>query len=372
MSFGKWAAWMIGVRAKRCRRLDKPLSLQPFEPRALLAAAADLVAFRPVVDHIDFDQHPVAASVEADFRRGPGVRINGDDDNASGVADYHESSVTASEDDLVRVDVTGSGDSLTLSWRGALRVWDSPTKGPAARVFKGDQVASGQSLWVEYVSQTHTAGASTVLTLRATEGAGSASDSIVFHSFQSVVIVIGGRFQNPANFGDPDLGVYTIGGTLYDQGYDVHLFAHGDVNSAGQGAAFNEVASSVQSRNVDYVAIVGYSRGGGATHDLASALRNSSTLAGKYQLSYTAAIDGIQNTGRISERRLPPLTVFHDNIYQRKDWLTKGDSVPGASNLNVTTTSWGKNLIHTTIDDSPTVQAMVVTNLTAKVIAAGV
>jgi hypothetical protein len=332
---------------------------------------ADLVAYRPVVEHIDFAQHPVPEFVESHFRRGPGIRINGDDDNASGAPDYFDSRATASENDLVRVDVTGSGDSLTLSWRGALRVWESPTKGPGARVFKGEQVVSGQSLWVEYVSQTHTAGANTALNLRATEGASSATDWIVFHSFQSVVIVIGGRFQNPANFGDPDLGVYTIGGTLYDQGYDVHLFAHGDVNSAGQGAAFNEVASAVQSRNVDYVAIFGYSRGGGATVDLANGLKNNSILAGQYQLSYTAAIDGIQNTGRISERRLPPLTVFHDNIYQRRDLLTRGDSVPGASNLNVTETSWGRNLRHTTIDDSPTVQAMVVNNLTAKVIVAG-
>ena len=111
------------------------------------------------------------------------------------------------------------------------------------------------------------------------------------------------------------------------------------MNSAGQGAAFNEVASSVLSRNVDYVAIVGYSRGGGATYDLANGLKNSRSLAGQHQLSYTAAIDGIRNTGYISERRLPPLTVFHDNIYRRKDLLIKGDSVSGASNLKVTSTS---------------------------------
>jgi len=43
--------------------------------------------------------------------------------------------------------------------------------------------------------------------------------------------------------------------------------------------------------------------------------------------------------------------------------------INGANNINVTQTTWGKNLTHTTIDDNATLQNLLVTNLMTRVIA---
>src|SRR5438045_1517086 len=83
----------------------------------------------------------------------------------------------------------------------------------AAAINNGGLVAAGQSLWVEYTSPTHTVGSSSVLTLSVTDasaaGTTTATDSVVFHSFQSVVIALGGNSQDPSKFGDPNLGTFT-------------------------------------------------------------------------------------------------------------------------------------------------------------------
>ena len=201
-------------------------------------------------------------------------------------------------------------------------------------------------------------------------GTTTATDSIVFHSFQSVVIAIGGNTQDPSKFGDPNLGAFTMAGTLYDKGYDVHMYAHNQIQSTGRGAAYDEVVSAVLKRNVDYVAILGYSWGGGATYELANGLKANTALApAGYKLQYTAYVDGIRHNTISAETRLPPGTLYHDNYFQRKDLLPRGNTVSGAHNLNVTTTSWGKNLGHTTIDDSPTLQGLLVGSLMAHVIA---
>jgi hypothetical protein len=212
-------------------------------------------------------------------------------------------------------------------------------------------------------------GANTALTLTVTDATSTAVDSVVFHSFQSVVIAIGGNTQDPKNFGDPLLGAFTMAGVLYDKGYDVHLYSHDQVQSNGQGAAYNEVSNAVLRRNVDYVAMFGYSWGGGATYDLSAGLNNTTALKGQYTLKYTAYVDGIRHNSLSSETRLPVGTKYHDNFYQRKDWLLKGNSVVGANNVNVTLTSWGKSLVHTTIDDNATLQNALLTNLTTRVIA---
>ena len=124
------------------------------------------------------------------------------------------------------------------------------------------------------------------------------------------------------------------------------------------------------SRNVNYVAILGYSWGAGATYELAAGLSADPQLIGQYELKYTAYVDGIRHDSFFTaERRKPVATQYHDNIYQRRDWLLKGDSVTGANNLNVTSTSWGKSLVHTTIDDNSTVQLTLVTNLTTRLVA---
>jgi hypothetical protein len=345
------------------------LNFERLERRVLMAADANLVAYRPVNEYINYSLHPVPDALESDPKFGPGIRINGDDDNHNGKADYLDPTTAAGGDnDLVRVDVLGTGNTFDLSWTGSLAVWTTPTK--SAAITNGGSVTPGQSVWVEYVSQTHTVGSSTALTLTASDDSTTASDSVVFHSFQSVVIAIGGNTQDPSKFGDPNLGAFTMAGTLYDEGYDVHMYAENQIQSTGRGAAYDEVVSAVLNRNADNVAIFGYSWGGGATYELSKGLSaNTALKTAGYKLQFTAYVDGIRHGSITSETRLPVGTAYHDNFYERKDFLVKGNSVAGAHNTNVTSTSWGKSLTHTTIDDSVTLQNSLVGDLIARVTA---
>src|SRR5262245_3170450 len=322
--------------SRKASKQRRRLLVEGLEDRSLMAAVADLVAYRPVTDYINYVQHSVPATMEDSPTSGPGIRVNGDNDDGDQFADFSDSEIPAGDNDLVRGDATGAGTSFVLSWdaQGPLAVWSSPTKSVA--VSNPGMVAAGQSVWVEYVGQTDASPVTASLSLTVSDGLDSATDSVLFHRFQSVVIAIGGNTQDPRNFGDPRLGTFTMAGTLYDMGYDVQLFAHDKVQSNGQGAAYNAVKSAVLSRNVDYVAIFGYSWGGGATYELSVGLKNTPELVGKYQLKYTAYVDGIRHGSISSETRLPAATAYHDNFYQRKDWLLRGNSVAGANNVNVT------------------------------------
>jgi len=320
------------------RKRSRKMAIEALEARTLLAAVANLTAFRPVTDFINNAQYPVAEVQETSPTLGPGIRYNGDDDNANGVADALDAAATTAENDLVRLDVNASGGSFSLAWSSGLQLWTTSTKSQA--VIAGQAYPEGQvTWWVEDVSSTPLLAASVVLTVG--QGTDTAQDEVDFHSFRSDVIAIGGNQQNPANVGDPRLGVSTIGLTLYQQGYDVHLYSYDKVASNGQGAAFNEVKSAVLKRGVSDIAIVGYSWGGGSTYQLAAGLNSDAALKGRYQLQYTAYIDGIRQCSISSETRLPTGTLYHDNLYQRKDFLIKGNSVSGAVNVNVTTTTWG-------------------------------
>ena len=107
------------------------------------------------------------------------------------------------------------------------------------------------------------------------------------------------------------------------------------------------------------MAIFGYSHGGGSTHDLAERLDDNRAI-GVFSIDFTAYVDGIENdsdTDLGKETRLPPSTGYHANYYQRcTPFFLCGDSVSGANvDLNVSTTPWGANLDHFTIDDAPEV-----------------
>jgi hypothetical protein len=183
------------------------LHLERLEDRALMAADANLVAYRPVTDYINYALHPVAETLESDAKRGPGIRVNGDDDNANKVADYLDRTTASTGDnDLVRVDALGTGTAFSVAWTGFLAVWSSPTKTTA--IVNGGTIAEDQSLWVEYTSQTHTVGASAALTLTVTDATTTAIDSVVFHSFQSVVIAIGGNIGDLA-------GINMLAGSIF-------------------------------------------------------------------------------------------------------------------------------------------------------------
>lgn len=343
-----------------------------------MMATADLSAYRPVTQFINFENFPVPEAVETDAKLGPGIRINGDDDNASGTPDYSDSVTAAGgDDDLVRVDVAGSEGVYTISWTGPLTVWTTPTKGASIANGAAGAVSPGQSIWVEYANQTHTTSNSlAALTLSVTDFDGTATDTVAFHSFRSIVVAIGGFTEDPRQFGDPNLGVFTMAGTLYSQGYDVHLFSENQVPPTGLGVVYNEIVSAVHDRNAAHVAIYGHSWGAGATYELSRALQaNRDLRRDGYRLDYTGYIDAIHH-GNIehitakdvkSERRKPAGTHYHDNYYQRLDPFLRGNSVLFAHNVNVNKTSWGRTLVHITIDNDPTVQSIMLGHLTSRV-----
>src|SRR5688572_1280469 len=90
----KTTAANMSSRSSGLARHNSRLGFEQLEDRSLLAAA-DLVAFRPVTEFINHLNYPVAEAVETDPKLGPGIRVNGDDDNANGVRDFRENRTAA-------------------------------------------------------------------------------------------------------------------------------------------------------------------------------------------------------------------------------------------------------------------------------------
>ena len=356
-----------GARPRHRSRSTDGMSCEQLEVRQLLTASADLQAYRPVTPFIDPTAHSVPEAVETDPQRGPGIRFNGDDDNHNNVADFLESAtVPTGDNDLVQVDIAAVGDVFVLSWTGPLAVWNSPTK--STSVANGGIVTVGQTVWVECTSATGEQNPVMSLTANEISSKTQASDQVVFHLFRGEVVVIGGFSEDPADVGAPGLGLFNIGGQLYDLGYDVHLFAHDQVAADGAGAVYDEIVSAVLERRATDIAILGYSWGAGGTHDLSVALAaNTDLTSAGYRLRYTASVDGIRHHLLFAETRLPVGSEFHDNYFQRKDPLLRGQRIAGAVNHNVSHKRWGRKLTHTQMDDAPQLQAGIVQTLAGRV-----
>jgi len=132
----------------------------------------------------------------------------------------------------------------------------------------------------------------------------------------------------------------------------------------------------VKDRAVDEVAILGYSHGGGSTQDLTARLQLLPP-AGAFTIPFTGYIDAIQNDGTTdqrSETALPPGTQFHVNLWQPiADFplFVNGASVPGSAlDINVNAPppgGWRLSLNHSTIDNHPQVQTVMIQGVTNNV-----
>lgn len=242
---------------------------------------------------------------------------------------------------------------------------------PSTITFPGGVPAS---VWVEWVTPG-IAPATSTLTLRMQDSVSGNDvwvDQLVFHPFTSVVIVLGGRTQVPADpIADPEHGTFQSAIDLYREGYDVHMYNEADVdNINGFGPPFAEVVSAVENRGVTHVAIFGYSYGGGATKVLAGAL-NSTPTTTPFSIDYTAYIDGVRNGGYFAETDPPPGTQYHLSIFQEGsvwDEYLDGGPVAGAENINVEDPlGWGLSVTHYTIDNDLTVGNHVKSRLRAHV-----
>ncbi len=195
-----------------------------------------------------------------------------------------------------------------------------------------------------------------------------AQDRVVFHTFQSVVMVLAGESGLPFIGNALAQGTTDLAMKIALDGYNVRLRAEEDVGFNGLGTAYDVIKRDVDRRSIEHLAIIGYSHGGGATHDLANRLAIAPP-ASPFSLRQTAYIDAIKQGPNPTDKdletapeiRLPPGTLRHINLWQTGDAILQGAAVPGSVidiNVNAPTPiGWGFSLIHKTIDDDGSIHA---------------
>jgi len=117
--------------------------------------------------------------------------------------------------------------------------------------------------------------------------------------------------------------------------------------------------------------IYGYSRGDGATFDMADELNDNSAAIGNFTLSLTAYIDAVTQTSAAQENRRPPGSGYHINYYQEgvanplSPWFDYGldggpigDPAPGDP-AEVNVDAGGQTIRHGEIDEhGPAINAI--------------
>ena len=197
-----------------------------------------------------------------------------------------------------------------------------------------------------------------------------ASDTANFYPFTSVVIVFGGNGTAP--LAAPD-GAFTIAQNLYaginklNAGYDVHAYNE-EVASMNPNAALQEVTAAYNLRDVEQLAILAYSQGGGATLVFSNQLAGALVWRIRSNLPATSMPLGtMAGTQKTSGR---PCSGYHVHYRQANPtvYIAPGctptpnrlqglrlqgvNTPPGPSiNVNVTTTAWGAVLHHCSIDN---------------------
>jgi len=286
----------------------------PSQLASFTAGRANLTAFRPQQFHdssnptnapiyAPFAKHSVAEVDELSTTLGPGIRINGDDDDMSGTADRFESGFSIPlENDLIEVRVDRfPGQSLVLATGTNLRVYytydkEIPVPFQTSTISEPlNFVGNSVTVFVEWASAGH--GTAQLLLRHATTMVNL--DTLNFHTFHTAVVAFGGDTQVPA---DPVLdaknyGVFRTAIELYNQGYDVRMY-----NQENTASAFDEIVNSINHQGysnpndpldgLNGVALFGYSYGGGAVYEVSSMLADESPPFGSitelFAVSFTS------------------------------------------------------------------------------------
>jgi hypothetical protein len=357
-------------------------------------ANGSLTAYRPISPPIDYELHSMSKAEMASL--GVGIRVNGDDDNHDGVADYQSSERSvAGEDDLVRLDthlLSHGPDTLQYvitTDNPAIRLWSSETKVSDFPTLSTSSETSfvipqdNSSVWVEWASPNGGVASLKLQTFDTVTFETQTLDSVSVHTFLTDMIYFGGEAQIPVLQGvstdPPEAGDGSMQTALqlYQAGYDVHFF-----NIFGKGTVSNaaaELTSAYQTRGVKSAALIGYSHGAGAVYFLTKTIASSSPLAG-LTIPLTVYIDGIKLDYGLkifnAERRKPIRTLYHVNYYQnhkggRFGVPTLGEptfNTPARQNVLVNRILGGKLVGHSDIDDFPAVQAGIVSNVRTRVV----
>jgi hypothetical protein len=110
-------------------------------------------------------------------------------------------------------------------------------------------------------------------------------------------------------------------------------------------------------------------RGFGATYLLTERLDEFRSEIGQFTIEYTAYIDAVDRLTTLPETGRPPSSAYHVNYYEDNTLYPRGGPVADTDapetpyGCNVSETAWGVALTHYTIDDHPTVQGVVESEL---------
>lgn len=321
----------------------------PSQSAQATAGQANLTAYRPqsVQDaespidapiYAPFVKRPVRDQDEQSNTLGPGIRINTDDDNNNGQADrLEDGSEIPLENDLIEVRVDrlpGQGD-LVLQAGGKLKLYydhDKETPIPFdVGTFRTEPLsftANAATVFVEWIDSGH--GGDNLFLIEASTSA--VLDAIRFHSFRSLTVVFGGRGQNPNDTdGDGSIGdvvgganregIFDVAQSLYDTGWDVMAFesTNTDIDTV-IGVAEQEIKNAWDYRLLDPFqggagfGIMGYSWGGGASHDLIESLSNDGYFP-YFSLFLDAVVHGALTTN-FPQDDWPTEALYLLNLWQ--------------------------------------------------------
>lgn len=250
-----------------------------------VGSTANLTAYRPQhgAGYAPFVKTAVADADEDDSSLGPGIRIN-----APGDSD------PAGEDDLIELTLTVSPAGAPLALRrdhSAIRIWTTRDKSPGTEIaFSGDKTAALPiaamqtqiTLWTEWADPS--AGVATLMVEPVSTSV--IKDSVTFHTFDHIVMALGGEDQVPVSPPDANLGTFVVAVDLYQAGFDVHMFDEDVVAADGIGQAYDETVTAIRDRGVSQAAIYGYSHGGGSTFDLADRLDVNRAAIGVFEIRF--------------------------------------------------------------------------------------
>ena len=345
-----------------------------------------LTAYRPMHPpggYAPFQKTAVAEADETDTKLGPGIRINGDDDDGGGVADRYESFTNTQENDLIEVlieSIPGQNNLVLEVTHSGLFVWENWSKGGAPIATSSGPSApltfdsNGQkTVYVEWTDAAHGTGDVKLVN----NSTSQVIDTLTFHTFKSIAIGLSGeQFSESSGSGQnvTNTGIYDIMVEMYESGYDAYFFNEDDVygfpsNMVGFGPVYDEIAAAIGHRDfgvipglepgrfVTDIGLIGHSHGGGSIYDLVWRLNLMSSTLNPYNIAFTGYVDAIKQASINAETRLPLGTAFHANYYQRNGpidgWIVEGAHI----NVDVNADrGWkdedGDDLTHTTIDDS--------------------
>jgi len=347
---------------------------------------ATITVYRPLHgangSYAPFAKTAVARADRKDEVRGPGIRINSDDDDGDGFADYLIPGPTNNERDLIEVLL--QRDSVTDAFKlrrntAAIKVWTTSNKVgeitfPNANNSETNNLpfpagVKSLTLWVEWANPNHGTADLTIFHAATLKH----WDTVTFHTFHSILIFLGGRGQVPTDPPNPSHGAFIVSVEMYKRGYDAWMYNQNSVRvlpfPIGTGAPYNEVdvaTRAVLGRSVQNVGVYGYSWGGGATFDMVNALRTRLAI----NVAFSGYCDAIERATGFSETRLPPGTAFHFNYYETRDWPLHGAATAGLAvppNVQVDATGWFPRVKHHNIDDDRRTVDAAISNLLAKV-----